>query len=152
MQFHREQDLPPVAGDCASFVRECYRFGGFSGAPTTFRMDAAVLGGSTFVETLEKRVGFCQVSSPQVADLAVFRWMHFPQHLALVSHIYDGNDLDIIHLCNSVGKVSEHPLSGEWQHRLVGFWSHPLVPPVPSPRSPARTPLPSVLVTGSESG
>lgn len=116
MTYAREQDLPPIAGDCSSFISECYRFAGFQ-TPDSGRMNSSMIAGTSLVDRM-KLIGFEEVEIPVPGDVVVFKWGAFPQHLGLVSFVHDVLDYDIIHLSHKAGKVIECPLSGEWLSRF----------------------------------
>ena len=116
MFYQREQDTPPIAGDCSSFCRECYRFAGFE-SPDPGRMGSAVIAGTKLVDRMIA-AGFMVTESPTVGDVIVFNWGLFPQHVGLITHQYDDIEWDFIHLSATDGKIVESPLTANWKDRF----------------------------------
>ena len=68
------------------------------------------------IETLERVLHIVSVESVRPGDLAMFKILSNPQHLAFITDFQGG--IGMIHCDNSIKKVVEHRLDSRWRSRL----------------------------------
>lgn len=150
MIYTRSQCLPGVAGDCVCFVREAYRLAGYSASDRGVMLCSG-FGGSQLTDRLESE-GFVCHSDPIPGAIVVYTWSFQPQHMGIITEVcYDSGNFSFIHLCASLGHITEHPSTGHWEQRFHSIWLPPTwLDDLPQKQKDLPPPLPRLSLPLSQ--
>ena len=115
--FSHQGRLKGVGIDCAGLVIGVARDLGLEYVDETGY--PPVPNGGLFLRTVERVCTPVAADDVLPGDLAVFRFLTEPQHIAIISEI---DPLMLIHAWEKMGRCVENCLDATWRRRLVGFY------------------------------
>ena len=82
---------------------------------------AKIPDGEMLFKALKNCMDEVDLGSAKIGDIALFKFEHMPQHVAIISD-YDEQNLGLIHCYMQSGRVIEHMFDDGWKDRLVNVF------------------------------